>query len=94
MTLREYLEVRKETLRYFCVRVQIPYNRGRRYFYRLGRMIEVTDFNKIQAATNGLVGADGITSMKKAKVRYTGRGRPPKNVIKKSVKKKTASLAS
>lgn len=94
MTLREYLAGRRESLKEFCARTMIPYTRGRCYFYRLSRNIDVGDLNKILAETNGLVDASGIASEKRGKIIYIGRGRPPKNVFKRSVKGKSSGDAA
>jgi hypothetical protein len=84
MTLREYLAGRHESLKEFSARTRIPYARARRYYYRTGRLVDISDLNKILAETNGLVNADGMASEKRDKILYVGRGRPPKNVLKKS----------
>lgn len=94
MTLREYLAGRKESLKEFCGRTQIPYTRARHYFYRTGRLIDISDLNKVLAETNGLVDADGMASVKRDKIIYTGRGRPPKGSFKKGVKVKVVGSAA
>jgi len=103
MTLREYIEGRNETLKQFCARTRIPITRGRLYFYRQRTKMNTGDFlrdlNIIRAESNGLVDADGITHVGKPaggnnKVTYIGRGRPPKNVNKKTVRKKTTGTAA
>jgi hypothetical protein len=94
MTLREYLAGRKETLKAFCARTQIPYTRAHQYYYRKGRLVDISDLNKVLAETNGLVDADGMASVKRDKIIWTGRGRPPKGSLKKGVKEKTAGSAA
>ena len=94
MTLREYLAGRKESLKAFCVRKQIPYNRGRRYFYRIGMVVHIDDLDKIIADSSGAVTGAGITSEKRERIVYIGRGRPPKNVAKRTVKGKNAGRAA
>ena len=96
MTLREYLAGRRESLKEFCVRKGIPITRGRRYYYRIGCDVHAPDLIKIQAETNGLVDVSGITRGDRTeRIVYVGRGRPPKNVAKRSVKgkKKTGDAA-
>ena len=93
MTLREYLAGRKESLKEFCVRKEIPYTRGHRYYYRIGMTVHRADLNKILAETNGMVNADGMTSEKRDKVIYVERGRPPKNSTRRKSKKARGTAA-
>lgn len=100
MTLREYLDGRGESLKAFCVRKQIPMARGQKYFYRRNTTMKMGNFlrdlNIIRAETNGLVDADGMTHPggPMGKVVYIGRGRPPKEVNKKTVGKKRSGTAA
>ena len=84
MTLREYLAGRHESLKDFSARTGIPIVRARRYFYRLGRKVDVSDLNKILAETNGLVDANGMAAVDRDKIVYVGRGRPPKDSVRRT----------
>lgn len=90
MTLREYLAGRKESLKEFCARVRMPYARARRYYYRTGRVVDISDLNKVLAETNGLVNADGMACVKRDRIIWSGRGRPPKGSIKNNAKEKVS----
>jgi|GEM_PF-4420411 len=94
MTLREYLDTRKESIKEFCVRVQIPFKRGHIYFYRKPAKISLrdlaADFRKIQAASNGLVDLDGISAIDGKQIRFT-RGRPPAKSRRKKYRGKNKS---
>ena len=92
MTLREYLEGRRESMKQFCARKGIDPERGKRYFYRLGYDVYAPDLIKIQAETNGLVDVSGITrGDRRERIVYIGRGRPLKNTAKKTIREETGN---